>query len=130
MLIPRASGVGSGLQRRGLGAPPRLEQQEPPQALSTVGGTVRHRSGSPIGRLQAQDHRRRSLHYCLEHRVATLLLPLIYTHFLLLVLLSTPQSIVRTDPNNGKGSGLTRGLIRAYLSDRHSLRLTLSHVKT
>ena len=35
-----------------------------------------------------------------------------------------------TRPSNGKGSGLTRGLIRAYLSGKHSLRPTLSHVET
>ena len=29
-----------------------------------------------------------------------------------------------------RGSGLTQGLIRVYLSGRHSLRPTLSHVKT
>ena len=45
-LVPQPSGVGSGLQCRGPGALPRLEQQEPPQALSTVGGTVRHRGGA------------------------------------------------------------------------------------
>ena len=56
--VPRPSGVGLGLQHQGLGAPPRLEQQEPPQALSAMGGTVRRRGCAPTRHLQAQDHRR------------------------------------------------------------------------
>ena len=40
-----------------------------------------------------------------------------------------PQPLVTPNPSNGRGSGLTRGLIRAYLSGRHSLCPTLSHVK-
>ena len=44
--------------------------------------------------------------------------------------LSTPRSLVTPDPSNGKGSGLTWGLISAYLSSKHSLCPTLSHVKT
>ena len=46
---------------------PHLEQQELPQALSTMGGTVCHREGAPTGHLQAQDHRWQSLCQCLEH---------------------------------------------------------------
>ena len=84
----------------------------------------------PQQRQGAQDHRRRSLHQHLEHRTATSLLPLIYTCFLLSVLLLTPQCLVTPDPSNAEGSGLTRGMIRAYLSGRHSLCLTLSHIKT
>ena len=42
----------------------------------------------------------------------------------------TPRPLVTPDPSNGERSGLTRGLIRAYLSGRHSLRSTLSHAKT
>ena len=128
--VPQLSSAGSGLQHRGPSALPRLEQQEPPQALSTMGGTVRRCGGAPTRHLQAQDHRWQSLHQCVEYRTATSLLPLIYEHFLLSVSLSTLQSLVTLDPSNGRGSGLTRGLIRAYLSGRHSLCLTLSHVKT
>ena len=95
-----------------------------------MGGTIRCRGGAPTRHLQPQDHRLRSLHQRLEHRIATSLLPLIYARFLLSVLLSTPRSLVTPDPSNGKGSGLTWGLIRAYLSGRHSLCPTLSHVKT
>ena len=76
--VPRPSGAGLGLQRQGLGAPPRPEQQKPPQALSAMGGTVRRRGGAPTGHLQAQDHRRKGLRQCLEHLEATSLLPLIY----------------------------------------------------
>ena len=56
--VPRPSGVGLGLQHQGLGAPPRLEQQEPPQALSAMGGTICHHGGASARRLQVQDHRR------------------------------------------------------------------------
>ena len=35
--------------------------------------------------------------------------------FLLQVSLSSPRSLVKPDPGNGKGSGLTRGLIRVYI---------------
>ena len=35
--------------------------------------------------------------------------------FLLLVSLSSPRSLVTPDPSNGKGSGLTWGLIRVYI---------------
>ena len=104
------------------GALPRPEQQEPPQALSTMGGTICHRGGAPTRHLQAQDHRRRSLRQTLEHRTTTSLLPLIYAHFILSVSLSTSRSLVTPDPSNGRGLGLTRGLIRVYLSGRHSLR--------
>ena len=38
-----------------------------------------------------------------------------YVRKLRLVLLSSPQSSVTPDPSNGKGSGLTRGLIRVYI---------------
>ena len=68
----------SGLQHRGPSAPPRLEQQEPPQALYALGGTVRRRGGALTWNLQVQDHQRQGLRQCLEHRVATSLLPLIY----------------------------------------------------
>ena len=51
-------------------------------------------------------------------------------HFLLLVSLSSPRSLVTPNPSNGKGLGLTWGLIRAYISGRHSLCLTLSHIET
>ena len=40
-------------------------------------------------------------------------------------LISRP--LVTPDTSNSGGSGLTRGLIRAYLSGRQSLRPTLSH---
>ena len=83
----------------------------------------------PQQRQGAQDHRRQSLHQCLEHQTAMSLLPLIYARFLLSVSLSTSRSLVTPDPSNSKGSGLTRGLIRAYLSGRHSLCPTLSHIK-
>ena len=43
------------------------------------------------------------------------LLPLIYARFLLSISLSTPRSLVTPDPSNGKGSGLTQGLIRVYI---------------
>ena len=36
--VPQPSSAGLGLQCRGPGALPHLEQQEPPQALSTMGG--------------------------------------------------------------------------------------------
>ena len=48
------------------------------KALFTMGGTVRRHGGAPTGHLQAQDHQWQSLHQCLEHRVATSLLPLIF----------------------------------------------------
>ena len=35
--------------------------------------------------------------------------------FLLLVSLPSPQSLVTPNPSNGKGSGLTGGLIRVYI---------------
>ena len=76
------------------------------------------------------DHRWHSLRQCLEHRVATSLLPLIYAHFLLSVLLSNSLIFSDTQPQQWQGSGLTQGLIRVYLSCRHSLCLTLSHVNT
>ena len=37
---------------------PSPEQQGPPQARPTMGGTVRHRGGAPARRLQAKDHQR------------------------------------------------------------------------
>ena len=42
----------------------------------------------------------------------------------------TPRSLVTPDPSNDKGPGHTWGLIRAYLSNRHSLCPAHSHVKT
>ena len=38
MPVAQPSGAGSGLQRQGPDAPPHLEQQEPPQALSAREG--------------------------------------------------------------------------------------------
>ena len=70
---------------------------------------------------KAQGHRCRSLHQCLEHRAATSLLPLINAHFLLSVSLSNSLTFSDTRPQWWWGLGLTRGLIRAYLSGRHSL---------
>ena len=84
----------------------------------------------PQQRQGAQDHQRRSFHQCLEYRTTMPLLSLIYARFLLSFSLSTPRSLVTPDPGNGRGSGYTRGLIRAYLSGRHSLCPTPSHVKT
>ena len=55
-LVPQLLSAGLGLQRRGPSAPPHLEQQEPPQALFAMGGTVCHRGGALTRRLQAQDH--------------------------------------------------------------------------
>ena len=70
--------AGSALQHRGPSPPPRTEQQGPPQALPTVGGTVCHCRGTLARRLQTKNHRWRGLHQCLEHRAATSLLPLVF----------------------------------------------------
>ena len=94
-----------------------------------MGGTICHRGGALARCLQAQDHQRRGLSQCLEHRAATLLLPLINTLSLISFAIDSPIfSDIR--PSNGKGSGLTRGQIREYLSGRHYLGPTFSHVKT
>ena len=102
------------------------------RTLSLIGFTIDSSIFSdtqPQQRQGAQDHRRRSLHQCLEHRTTTSLLPLIYARFLFSVLLWTPRSLVTPDPSNDRGSDLTLVLIRAYLFGRHFLCLTLSHVK-
>ena len=105
MTLDPSNGGGSGLQRRRPGALPRLEQQELPQALSAVGGTVHHRGGAPTGRLQAQDHRWWSLHQCLEHRAAMSFLPLINTHFSCQLRYQTNQTFSDTRPQQWQEVG-------------------------
>jgi len=55
--IPQQSSAGLGLQRWGPSGLLHPEQQEPPQALSIVRGTVHHRGGALTRHLQAQGHR-------------------------------------------------------------------------
>jgi hypothetical protein len=47
-----------------------------------MGGAIHYRQGAQARHLQAQDHRRQSLHQRLEHRVAMSLLPIAFSKLL------------------------------------------------
>ena len=64
------------------------------------------RGSTSVRRLQVEDHRRRCLHQCLEHRAAMSFLPLINAYFSLSVFVfKNPRSLVTSDPFKLQGVG-------------------------
>ena len=112
-MVPQPTGAGSSLQCRRPRPLSCAEQQEPPQALPTLGRTVRCRGNTTSRCLQIENHQRQGLHQCLEHRIATPFLPLNKRILFLisLCLYKTPTFSDDRPLQNHKGSNLTRGRI-------------------
>jgi hypothetical protein len=97
---------------------------------SDIGKTRCHHGGAPTKHLQAQDHRRPTLHQRVGCPPDTLFLPLassklstylrkncvskIKKYLPLAVALSYPRFLVTSDPSDSPRSGLTRGLVRVH----------------
>jgi len=64
------------LQSRRFGAEAQTEQQRPPPAHASLGRTLRHRRSPPTRHIHARQRGRGGLQQRVEHRAATLLLPL------------------------------------------------------
>jgi hypothetical protein len=97
---------------------------------STIGKTTCRHGGALTRHLRAQDHRRPTLHRRVGCPPNMLFLPLVSSklstyllknhvskitkYFPLSVALSYPQFLMKYDPSDGPGSGLTRGLVRVH----------------
>jgi hypothetical protein len=78
-VLPSTKDTPAGLQRRGFGpkAPPR--QPRTPQAITSMGGTLRRSESAQAQHVQAGQRGRRRTHQRLEHPTAMSLLPLART---------------------------------------------------
>jgi hypothetical protein len=74
--LPRPKGSTLRLPSGGLGDSAATRRPRAPQAYSSLGGAVHHRQSSEARDIQAGQRSRRGLQQCLEHRIATSLLPL------------------------------------------------------